>query len=70
VRRHGHIHVVRRGDSLWAIAQRQGMDVNKLASLNGMEVDSPLHAGQHIKLVSTSSDSSASSGFLEPVRAP
>ena len=62
VRRHGHIHVVRRGDSLWAIAQRQGMDVNKLASLNGMDVDSPLHAGQHIKLVSTSSDSSASSG--------
>jgi membrane-bound lytic murein transglycosylase D len=60
--RHGHIHVVRRGDSLWAIAQRQGMDVNKLASLNGMDVDSPLHAGQHIKLISTTSDSSAGSG--------
>jgi membrane-bound lytic murein transglycosylase D len=69
VRRHGHIHVVKRGDSLWAIAQRQGMDVNKLASLNGMEVDSPLHAGQHIKLVSTSSESSGSgsSGGPRPV---
>jgi membrane-bound lytic murein transglycosylase D len=62
VHRHGHIHVVKRGDSLWAIAQRSGMDVNKLASLNGMEVDSPLHAGQHIKLVSTSSVSSAGAG--------
>jgi len=58
-RQHGHIHVVRRGDSLWAIAQRQGMDVNKLASLNGMEVDAPLHAGQHIKLVSTNSASAS-----------
>ena len=69
VRRHGHIHVVKRGDSLWAIAQRQGMDVNKLASLNGMEVDSPLHAGQHIKLVSTSSESSGggSAGGPRPV---
>ena len=62
VRRHGHIHVVRRGDSLWAIAQRQGMDVNKLASLNGLEVDSPLHTGQHIKLVSANSATSARSG--------
>jgi len=68
VRRHGHIHVVRRGDSLWAIAQRQGMDVNQLASLNGMEVDSPLHAGQHIKLISTSSGSSAGSGSLRSPR--
>jgi membrane-bound lytic murein transglycosylase D len=68
VRRHGHIHVVRRGDSLWAIAQRQGMDVNQLASLNGIEVDSPLHAGQHIKLISTSSGSSAGSGSLRSPR--
>jgi membrane-bound lytic murein transglycosylase D len=51
VRRHGHIHVVRRGDSLWAIAQRQGMDVQKLATLNGIEPDSPLRAGQHIRLI-------------------
>ena len=67
VRRHGHIHVVRRGDSLWAIAQRQGMDVNKLASLNGMEPDSPLHAGQHLKLASTSTDSSSASTGLRPM---
>jgi membrane-bound lytic murein transglycosylase D len=57
--RHGHIHVVRRGDSLWAIAQRQGIDVNKLASINGMEADAPLRAGQHLKLAAASADSDA-----------
>ena len=65
VRRHGHIHVVKRGDSLWAIAQRQGMDVHKLASLNGIETDTPLRAGQRIKLTSVSADSSSAS--LRPV---
>jgi membrane-bound lytic murein transglycosylase D len=65
IRRHGHIHVVRHGDSLWAIAQRQGMDVNKLASLNGIEPDSPLRAGQRIKLVSPSVD--PASANLRPV---
>jgi membrane-bound lytic murein transglycosylase D len=62
--RHGHIHVVRRGDSLWAIAHRQGMDVHKLASLNGMEADTPLRAGQHLRLASASADPSAN---LRPV---
>ena len=51
-RRHAHIHVVRSGDSLWAIAQRRGIDVRQLAHLNGMEPDSPLRAGQHLKLAS------------------
>lgn len=52
LRRHAHIHVVRHGDSLWAIAQHQGIDVHQLASLNGMEPDTPLRAGQHLKLAS------------------
>jgi membrane-bound lytic murein transglycosylase D len=59
LRRHAHIHVVRRGDSLWAIAQRQGIDVNRLASLNGMEPGARLHAGQHLKLVSSGAESAA-----------
>jgi peptidoglycan lytic transglycosylase D len=57
-RRHARIHVVRRGDSLWAIAQRSGMDINKLANLNGIQPDDPLRAGQHIKLTSASADPS------------
>jgi membrane-bound lytic murein transglycosylase D len=67
LRRHGHIHVVRRGDSLWAIAQRSGMDVNKLASLNGIQPDDPLRAGQHIKLIAGSIDSSSSTSKARPV---
>ena len=32
-----HVHVVRRGDSLWRIARRNGMNVNTLAMMNGMQ---------------------------------
>jgi membrane-bound lytic murein transglycosylase D len=64
LRRHGHIHVVRRGDSLWAIAQHQGIDVHQLASLNGMEPDTPLRAGQHLKLAQARAEPAAA---LRPV---
>jgi membrane-bound lytic murein transglycosylase D len=45
-----HVQVVRRGDSLYAIARRNGIDVHTLAVLNGMEPGDPLRAGQRIKL--------------------
>ncbi len=50
--RRPHVHFVRAGagDSLWAIARRAGMDVNTLASLNGMSPGDTLRAGQRIKL--------------------
>src|SRR5580704_17168323 len=54
LRRRGHIHVVRRGDSLWAIAHRQGVNVHKLASLNGIQPDAPLRAGQHLNMTAES----------------
>jgi len=50
-----HVQVVRRGDSLWTIARRHGMDVETLAAMNGMQPDQPLRAGQHIKLTTGSS---------------
>jgi membrane-bound lytic murein transglycosylase D len=55
--RHGHVQVVRRGESLWSIARRHGMNVNTLAAMNGMHPGDALRAGQHIKL--TSADTSA-----------
>ena len=45
-----HVQVVRRGDSLWTIARRTGMNVNTLATLNHLQPDDPLRAGQHIRL--------------------
>jgi membrane-bound lytic murein transglycosylase D len=42
------LHVVRRGDSLWSIAQRLGTDAHTLANLNGMEVGDRLKAGQKL----------------------
>lgn len=45
-----HVQVVRHGDSLYAIARRNGIDVHTLAALNGMHPDDPLRAGQRIRL--------------------
>jgi membrane-bound lytic murein transglycosylase D len=45
-----HVQVVRHGDSLYAIARRNGIDVQTLAVLNGMQPNDPLRAGQRIKL--------------------
>ncbi len=42
------VHVVRRGDSLWSIAQRLGTDAHTLASLNGMSTSDTLKAGQKL----------------------
>ena len=60
--RRAHVQVVRRGESLWTIARRNGMNVNTLASLNGMHPGDTLRAGQHIRLTSGSSGGSGRSG--------
>ncbi len=59
------VHVVRSGDSLWAIAKRHRMNVNTLARLNGMRPGDTLRAGQKLVLNSRSASSgqrSTSSG--------
>jgi membrane-bound lytic murein transglycosylase D len=50
-----HVQIVRRGDSLWTIARRTGVNVNTLALMNGLQPDDPLRAGQRIR-VSAGSD--------------
>ena len=35
---------------MWSIARRTGMDVKKLAMMNGMEPGDPLRAGQRLRL--------------------
>jgi membrane-bound lytic murein transglycosylase D len=44
------VHVVRRGDTLWTIAQHNGMSVSQLANLNGIDPSDSLRAGQKLNL--------------------
>jgi membrane-bound lytic murein transglycosylase D len=49
--RHFRFQVVRRGDSLWAIARRNRMNVHTLARLNGLSPGQTLRPGQRLRLV-------------------
>jgi membrane-bound lytic murein transglycosylase D len=49
-----HVQIVRRGESLWTIARRHGINVNTLAMMNGLHPGDPLRAGQRIRLSSGS----------------
>jgi membrane-bound lytic murein transglycosylase D len=62
-----HVQMVRAGETLWAIARRHGMNVNSLASMNGMHPGDPLRAGQRIKL-STTTRSRSSGGVASAAR--
>jgi len=59
--RRPRVLVVRGGETLWSIARRNGMDVNTLARLNGMQPDDALRAGQRIRVTSASRSSHARS---------
>ncbi len=48
--RRPHVHIVHRGDSLWSIARRTGINVKTLATINGMQPGDPLRAGQRLRL--------------------
>jgi membrane-bound lytic murein transglycosylase D len=41
---------VRRGDTLYALAQRLGTDVHTLAQVNGIKAGDRLHAGQKLQV--------------------
>jgi membrane-bound lytic murein transglycosylase D len=50
-----HVQIVRRGESLWTIARRNGMNVSTLAMMNGLQPGDALHAGQRIRTLSSAS---------------
>lgn len=55
------MHVVKRGDTLSAIARRNRMNVRTLAALNNMGVNDTIRAGQRL-VVSKSASTSAAHG--------
>jgi membrane-bound lytic murein transglycosylase D len=56
------IQVVHAGESLWTIARRHHMNVNTLASMNGLHPGDALRAGQKIRFSTRSTPSHASGG--------
>jgi peptidoglycan lytic transglycosylase D len=65
--RRPHVHVVHRGDTMWSIARRTGVDVNKLAMMNGMQPGDPLRAGQRLRLSNSDSGGRAGTGSARRV---
>ena len=61
---HRGLHVVHRGDTLFAIAHRLGTDVNTLARLNNMDVNDRLRAGQRLIISRPAPRASASARSL------
>lgn len=57
------IQVVHAGESLWSIARRHHMNVNTLASLNGMRPGDALRAGQRIRFSTTTATASHASAY-------
>lgn len=51
--RRPNIHVVRRGDTLWAVARRHKMNVSTLMRLNGISPGQSLHAGDRLVIART-----------------
>ncbi len=56
------VHVVRKGDSLWSIAQRHNMSVAALARLNRIDPTDTLRAGQKLKLNGTTETGGGNAG--------
>lgn len=47
----GRYHIVRKGDTLYGIANRSGTTVQKLCKLNGLRTGNKLRIGQRIRLI-------------------
>jgi membrane-bound lytic murein transglycosylase D len=60
--------VVRRGETLWAIARKHGVDVNALALMNGMQPNTVLRTGQRLRLGTASGSANISVDDEEAAR--
>jgi len=63
-------HRVRRGETLSEIAQRYGVSMRELAELNGMKVNSTLHAGRELVLPGSTTPRTVAAAAAEPAPRP
>ncbi len=56
------VHVVREGDTLWALSRRHGTTPERLAALNGIPTEAILQIGQRLKVPAPPSARSAAAG--------
>ncbi|MBV8853510.1 MAG: LysM peptidoglycan-binding domain-containing protein [Sinobacteraceae bacterium] len=66
--RRPHVHIVHRGDTMYSIARRSGMNVQQLAMLNNLQPGDPLRAGQRIRVSSSGTRAGSGSASTGPRR--
>jgi len=59
-------YTVKRSDTLYSIAWRYGLDYKQLARWNQIDVDSPIHPGQRLRMIKPGSKTVAGSGVQKP----
>lgn len=59
-----HYHTISRGDTLYSIAWRYGLDYRSLASLNGIGPPYTIYAGRKLKVSEGGSDLSPGTGYV------
>ena len=66
----GKTHVVRRGETLYAIAWRYGLDYRALARSNGISKPYTIYVGQRLRLASTTKQSKNGASNQRVAKAP
>ena len=59
-------YTVKRSDTLYSIAWRYGLDYKELARWNQLDVNSPIHPGQRLRMIKPGSKTVAASGVQKP----
>ena len=66
---HGGTYTVVRGDSLWLVARREGVNLGALAAANGIEVNAVLREGQKLTIPSADAVAPAPRATANPAPA-
>ncbi len=66
--RRPHVHIVHRGDTMYSIARRTGMNVQQLAMLNNLRPGDPLRAGQRLRVSSSGTRAGSGNASAGPRR--